>query len=284
MRTPVGRVLPPAAPLPDLSALSLNQITIRRWSVAEALDGCRRHRLGWIGLWRDRVAECGLERTATLVRDSGVRVSSLCRGGFFPAASPGDRRARMDDNRRAVDEAAAVGTDVLVLVCGPPVGRDLEAARQEVLDGIAELVPYAAQAGVRLGIEPLHPMFAGDRSVIVTLGQANDIALRFPADQVGVVIDVYHVWWDPQVYTEIARSAGRIVGFHVSDWLAPPPDVMLGRGLMGDGLIEIRRLRAAVEAAGYLGPVEVEIFNQELWEMPPDEAMAAIEERWLAHV
>jgi sugar phosphate isomerase/epimerase len=274
----------PAAPLEDLSALSLNQISINRWSLPEAVDGCCRQGIGWIGLWRDKVADCGLERAARLVRDAGIRVSSLCRGGFFAAATARERQLRRDDNRRAVDEAAAVGTDVLVLVCGPPVGKDLEAARRAVLEGVAELAPYAAQAGVRLGIEPLHPMFAADRSVIVTLGEANDMALQFPADQVGVVIDVYHVWWDPEVFVQIARSSGRVLGFHVSDWLVPPPDVLMGRGLMGDGVIELRRLRAAVEAAGYSGPIEVEIFNRELWEMPGDDALAAIKSRSLEHV
>ncbi|HZU75050.1 MAG TPA: sugar phosphate isomerase/epimerase family protein [Acidimicrobiales bacterium] len=275
---------PPAAPLPDLSALSLNQITINRWSLPEALEGCRRHGIGWIGVWRDKVAECGLDRAAALVRDSGLRVSSLCRGGFFPAATPEQRRARRDDNRRAVDEAVALGTDLLVLVCGPPADGDLEAARRQVVEGIEELAPYAASAGVRLGIEPLHPMFAADRSVVVTLAQANQIALRFPADQVGVVIDAYHVWWDPEVYAEIERAAGRILGFHVSDWIVPPPDHLLGRGLMGDGVIAFRRLRAAVEAAGYRGPIEVEILNQALWDLPPDEALAAVRARFLAHV
>ena len=275
---------PPAAPLPDLSALSLNQITINRWSLPEALEGCRRHGIGWIGVWRDKVAECGLDQAAALVRDSGLRVSSLCRGGFFPAATPEQRRARRDDNRRAVDEAVALGTDLLVLVCGPPADGDLEAARRQVVEGIEELAPYAASAGVRLGIEPLHPMFAADRSVVVTLAQANQIALRFPADQVGVVIDAYHVWWDPEVYTEIERAAGRILGFHVSDWIVPPPDHLLGRGLMGDGVIAFRRLRAAVEAAGYRGPIEVEILNQTLWDLPPDEALAAVRARFLAYV
>ncbi len=275
---------PPAAPLSDLSTLSLNQITINRWSLPEALAGCRRHGVGWIGLWREKVAECGLERAAALVRESGLRVSSLCRGGFFPAATAAERRARRDDNRRAVDEAVALGTDLLVLVCGPPAGTDLETARRQVVEGIEELAPYAAAAGVRLGIEPLHPMFAADRSVIVTLAQANDIALRFPAERVGVVIDAYHVWWDPEVYAQIRRAAGRILGFHVSDWIVPLPDPLLGRGLMGDGVIAFRRLRAAVEAAGYRGPIEVEIFNRALWDLPPDEAMAAVRARFLAHV
>lgn len=274
----------PALPLPDLSRLSLNQITVNRWSLPQALDGCARHGLGWIGLWRDKVAECGLRRGAALVRDSGLRASSLCRGGFFPAPTAAERRARLEDNRRAVDEAAALGTDLLVLVCGPATDRDLEAARISVREGIAELAPYAAEAGVKLGIEPLHPMFAGDRSVVVTLAQANSIAESFPADRVGVVIDLFHVWWDPDVRDQIRRAGARVFGLHVSDWLVPLPDVLLGRGMMGDGVIQLRELRGAVETAGYRGPIEVEIFNRTIWETPGDEVLEDIKARSLAYV
>jgi sugar phosphate isomerase/epimerase len=264
--------------------LSLNQITINQWSLPEAVDGCARHDVPWIGLWRDKVAEHGLAASARLVRDAGLRVSSLCRGGFFAAATAAERRARMDDNRRAVDEAVALGTDTLVLVCGPAPDCDLRAARQVVAESIAELHMYAAAAGVRLGVEPLHPMFAGDRSVIVTLAEANTIAARFPAAEVGVVVDVYHVWWDPEVFVEIERAGGRTLGFHVSDWLVPPPDHVRGRGLMGDGVIRLRPLRTAVEAAGYGGPVEVEIMNRALWDLPGEEALATVLARFEAHV
>ena len=218
--------------------------------------------------------------SARLIRDAGLRVSSLCRGGFFPAATPSARRERIDDNRRALDEAAEIGTEVLVLVCGPAPDRDIDAARGMVEDGIAAVIPYAAERGVRLAIEPLHPMFAGDRSVVITLAQANGMVERLDSPHVGVAVDVYHVWWDPEVYAQIARAAGRILGFHISDWLAPPPDVLLGRGMMGDGVIELRRLRAAVEAAGYSGPIEVEIFNQHIWDTPGDQVLARIRERY----
>jgi sugar phosphate isomerase/epimerase len=273
-----------APPLRDLSRISLNQITTNRWTLAEAVDGCARNGIGWIGLWRDKVADCGLDKSARLVRDAGLRVSSLCRGGFFPARGADALRARREDNRRAVDEAAALDTAVLVLVCGPPLDRDLDGARDQVAEGIADLVPYAAAAGVRLAIEPLHPMFAGDRSVIVTLAQATTLAERFPTDRVGVVVDAYHVWWDPDLRGQVSRAAGRIAGYHVSDWLVPPPDMLLGRGMMGDGLIDLRALRGAVEAAGYEGPIEVEIFNRSIWDAPGDEVLALIKERSLAHV
>jgi sugar phosphate isomerase/epimerase len=206
----------------------------------------------------------------------------LCRGGYFPAATAAERQDRIDDNRRAIDEACELGTDVLVLVCGPGPDRDLDAARVMVLEGICAVVPYAAERGVKLAIEPLHPMFAGDRSVVVTLEQANSMMREVASPSVGVAVDVYHVWWDPAVYTQIARTGHRILGFHVSDWLVPPPDHLLGRGMMGDGIIQLRRLREAVDAAGYGGPIEVEIFNQRVWDTPGDEVLALMKERFLS--
>jgi sugar phosphate isomerase/epimerase len=269
---------------PALARLSLNQATVDGWTLREAVDGCARHGIGWIGPWRHRVAELGTAASARLIRDAGLRVSSLCRGGWFPAASAEERRARLDDNRRAVEEAAELGTDVLVLVCGPAPDRDLAAAREMVAEGVAATLEHAAACSVRLAVEPLHPMFAGDRSVIVTLAQALDLAERFPADRCGVVVDAYHVWWDPEVEAQVARAAGRILGYHVSDWLVPTPDLLLGRGMMGDGVIELRRLRGLVEAAGYAGPIEVEIFNRALWDSPGDEVLARVTERYLALV
>ncbi len=267
-----------------LDRLSLNQATTERWSLREAAGGCARHGIGWIGLWRDKVSELGVAASARLLRDAGLRVSGLCRGGWFPAASPAERRARIDDNLRAVEEAAGLGTDVLVLVCGPAPDRDLAGARAMVADGVAAVLEHAAACSVRLAVEPLHPMFAGDRSVIVTLAQALDLIERFPREHCGVVIDAYHVWWDPDLEAQVARAGGRILGYHVSDWLAPPPDVLLGRGLMGDGVIELRRLRGLVEAAGYTGPIEVEIFNQALRDRPGDEVLALVKERFVAVV
>ncbi len=267
--------------LTDLSRLSLNQASTQRWSLREAAEGCARAGIPWIGVWRDKLAELGPAQSARLLRDAGLRVSSLCRGGFFPAATAQERAARIDDNRRAVDEAAALGTDVLVLVCGPAPAKDIAGGRAMVEEGIAAVLPYAAERGVRLAIEPLHPMFAGDRSVIVTLAEAAAMAERLASPWVGVAADVYHIWWDPELYAQIARAGPRILGYHVNDWLAPPPHPLLGRGMMGDGLIELRRIRAAVEAAGYAGPIEVEIFNQALWDSPGDQVLATICRRYL---
>lgn len=268
----------------DPGRLSLNTATIDPWNLEQCIDGCGRAGIGWIGPWRHKVAETGLEKAAARIRSAGLNVSSLCRGGMFPAATAAERRARIDDNKRAIDEAATLGTDVLVLVCGPPAGRDLDGSRRMVEDGIGELAPYARARGVILGIEPLHPVYCGDRSVIVTLAQALDIALRFPSAEVGVVVDVFHVWWDPELYRQLERAAGRIVGYHVNDWLVPLPDVLKGRGMMGDGAIELRRIRQAVEAAGYRGPIEVEIFNESIWSEPGDAVLQRMIGMFAEHV
>ena len=265
---------------PDQSRLSLNQKTTNNWSVRETAEGCARAGIEFIGLWRDKVSETGLSESARIVRDAGLRVSSLCRGGMFPAVAADERRARLEDNRRAVDEAATLGTDVLVLVCGPAPERDLDDARAMVDEGIAELAPYAAEVGLKLAIEPL---LMQERSVIVTLAQALDIAERFESDRVGVVVDAYHVWWAPDLYQQISRASGRIFGFHANDWLPPKPDLLLSRAMMGDGPIQIRRIREAVDAEGYAGPIEVEIFNQDIWDTPGDEVLALTKERYLQH-
>ena len=267
-----------------LGRLSLNQITVDQWTLPEVVDGCVRAGITAIAPWRQRVDEVGLAAAARMISGAGLRVSSLCRGGFFPAATAAERKRADDDNRRAVDEAAALGTDVLVLVCGPPQGRDLAGARATIAEGIERLVPYAVQHGVRLGVEPLHPMMIGERSAIVTLGEALDLAERFDADQVGVIVDAYHVWWDPALEREIARAAGRILGFHVSDWLVPTPDLLQGRGMMGDGIIDLRAIRGLLDAAGYDGPIEVEVINPELWRMPGDDLVALTRERFAAWV
>lgn len=266
-----------------LQRLSLNQITTERWSLKEAVDGCVRADIPWIALWRHKIAEIGLAESKRLVRDAGIQVSSVCRGGMFPAATADERQLKLDDNRRAVEEAAELGAEVLVLVCGPAPDRDIDSARKWVEEGIEQLAPFAKSHGIKLGIEPLHPMYAAERSVIVTLDQALTIAERYNPQDVGVVVDVFHVWWDTELYRQIARATGRILGFHVSDWIVPTPDMLLGRGMMGDGVIEIRRIREAVEAAGYLGPIEVEIFNRSIWDMPGEEVLSLMKERYVEH-
>ena len=219
------------------------------------------------------------------MRAAGLQVSSLCRGGFFTRADPDGRRAARADNLAAIAEAAELGTDTLVLVCGGlvPGQRDLGLARRMIADAIGELVPEAQRLGVRLGIEALHPMFCADRCVISSLGEAVDLALRFPADAVGVVVDTYHVWWDARLADEIARAGRRIVSYQVCDWVLPlPQDTLLGRGHLGDGVIDFAPISASVAAAGYDGYVEVEIFNAEVWDAPPDQTAATVRERFAA--
>lgn len=254
--------------------LSLNSMTAERWSLAEVIDACAEHGIEWIGPWRHKLAELGVAEARRRIDAAGLRVSSLCRGGFFTA--PGAD----EDNRRAVEEAAALGTDALVLVCGPPTTRDLAAARAEIEAGIERLLPYANEHGVRLGIEPLHPMMIGERSAIVTLREALDVAERIGDPGVGVVIDVYHTFWDPQLPEQVARAAGRIVGYHVNDWLAETSHTLLERGMMGDGIIDLAGFSALVEAAGYYGPIEVEILNPAIWDLPRAELMRTVIDRF----
>jgi sugar phosphate isomerase/epimerase len=250
------------------AGFSFNQATATHWATPEMIAGCVEAGVEWVGLWREQTAAYGLDETVRATREAGLRVSTLCRGGFF------QRPDWWDDNRRAVDEAATLGAPVLVLVCGgmPEGSRDLDGARAHVADCVAALAPHALDAGVTLAIEPLHPMYASDRCVISTLAQALDIAERHPVGAVGVVVDTYHVWWDPEVYDQIQRAGPRIASFQLADWNTPlPAGVLTGRVLPGEGRVELARLWAAVEAAGFAGPVEVEIFNDALWARPgPD--------------
>jgi sugar phosphate isomerase/epimerase len=264
----------------DKKRLSLNQITTSSWSVAQAVEGCQRHGVPSIALWRHKIAETGLAECVRLVRSAGLHVSSVCRGGMFPAPTAAERQKNIEDNFRAIDEAAELNADSLVLVVGGCQGIGIEAARAMVADGIAAVVPYARERKVRIGLEPLHPMFAADRAVLNTIDQALKLAAAYDAAEVGVVLDVFHIWWDPELAAAIARASGRIFGFHVSDWLVPLPDVLLGRGLMGDGVIDNRGIRALVEQAGYTGPIEVEIFNRALWDADPDTVLAQVVERF----
>ncbi|MFD9454723.1 sugar phosphate isomerase/epimerase family protein [Streptomyces sp. NPDC059985] len=269
--------------------LSLNQETIRQWSLPDLVAGCTAAGVGAVGLWREPVRGFGVRETAKLVSGAGLRVSSLCRGGFFTAADPAGRAAALQDNRRAVEEAAELGADVLVLVAGglPTGDRDLVGARRRVVDVLGDLAPWAAGFGVRLGIEPLHPMFASDRCVVSTLGQALDIAEEFPAERVGVVADSYHLWWDERLSGDLRRAGagGRLASVQLADWVTPLPEgALLGRGQLGDGCVDLRGFRQLADAAGYRGPVEVEIFHPGLWARDGSEVLKEVVERYRRHV
>jgi sugar phosphate isomerase/epimerase len=267
-----------------LSRLSLNQRTTASWSLPEAIKGCVDAGLGAIGIWREQLAEVGLDEARRLIAASGLRVSSLCRGGFFTTADPDEAEAAEINNREAVDEAAALNAVTLVLVAGglPPGDRDLQAARDRAAQAIERLVPYAHDHGVTLGIEPMNPIYAADRGVISTLAQALDIAERFDAADVGVVVDTFHLWWEPGVADQVQRAGPRIASYQICDWITPlPADTLLARGMMGDGHIDFPTFTRSVARAGYRGDVEVEIFNADLWASPPAEVVDTMAKRYL---
>ncbi|MBU8832961.1 sugar phosphate isomerase/epimerase family protein [Mycolicibacterium goodii] len=260
--------------------LSLNTMTTKRLTLREAVEAAAAVGLEAIGPWRDRVAEAGLDIASKLVHDNGLRVSSLCRGGFLTGY---DEDAALVDNRRAIEEAATLGTRELVLVVGGVPDRDLAAARQRVVQRLEKLVPYAVDHGVRLALEPLHPVFCADRAVISTIGQALALAAPYPAEAVGVVVDTFHVWWDPQLAEGIAAAGeqDRISSYQVCDWLVPmAADPLVSRGMMGDGVIDFGAIMAMVRAAGYDGDVEVEIFNEEVWATDPDVVIDTMKQRY----
>ena len=261
--------------------LSLNTMTTKGWTLREAVEATAATGLPAIGVWRDRVAEAGVDEAAKIVRDNGLRVSTLCRGGFLTGLD--DPGAILDDNRRAIDEAAALGTHELVMVVGGLVGRDLVGARARVAERLADLVPYAVERDVRLALEPLHPVFCAERAVISTLGQALDLATPFPAHAVGVVIDTFHVWWDPELAESVARAgaAGRISSYQICDWLVPmAADPLVSRGMMGDGVIDFAATTALVDQAGYRGDIEVEIFNETVWATDGVAVLETMKERY----
>jgi len=257
--------------------LSLNTATVRKqWSLAEIIDGCARHGIQGISPWRDQIAQMGLAAAAKAIKAHSLTVTGVCRGGFFTAP---DWR---DDNRRAIEEAHALSAQCLVLVVGglPPGSKDLAGARRQVRDGIAEILPEARKAGVPLAIEPLHPMQAAERACVNTLEQALDLCEEL-GEGIGVAVDVYHVWWDPKLEQQIARAGKkRVLAYHICDWLVPTRDLLNDRGMMGDGVIDLPRIRGWVERAGYAGFQEVEIFSErDWWQRDPDEVLRTCIER-----
>jgi len=268
----------------DLRRLSIHQVTLlKQCSTPQFIDALRRNGIGCTSLWRDKTREYGVERTAQLVADNGIALSGYCFGGLVTSADPGEAASARDEVRRALDEAAAVRAPCLVFVAGgvDPRDKNIAGARARALDGVALLIPHARSVGVKIALEPLHPMICATRSVLSTVKLANAWCDRLGAeDIVGIAVDTYAVWWDPDIETEIARAGKRICSFHVSDWLADTQDLRLDRGMMGDGVIDLPALRRMVEAAGYDGYVEIEIFSQRnWWQRDPDEVIGVIKTR-----
>ncbi len=266
--------------------LSLNTATVRKQGdLVQIIDACARHGIRAIDPWRDQVAAVGLDRAARAVRDAGLELSGYCRGGMF-VADAAHRIEMRDDNRRVVDEAKALGAPCVVLVVGglpqysrpgSAASKDIAAARAQVEDAIAEMMVHAREADMRLAIEPLHPAYAADRACVNTTRQALDICDRLDPQRtgaLGVALDVYHIWWDPEVLPQIVRAGkDRLKAFHVCDWLVPTKDILNDRGMMGDGVIDIKALRRAVEAQGFAGYSEIEIFSNDWWDKPMDEVL-----------
>lgn len=254
-------------PITGLSRLCIHTITTKPWSVEEAAKNFSAAGVKGITVWRDALEGRDIAQTGQMLRDSGLEVVSLCRGGFFPNIEKEKRNAALSDNRKAIEEAAALGTTLLVLVCGAEPRQSLEDSRKQIRDGIESLLPDARAAGVKLAIEPLHPMYADTRSAVNTLAQANDMAEAIDSPSVGVAVDVYHLWWDPALRTEIKRCGehGNLLAFHVCDWNVPTADFLLDRGLMGEGCIPVPLIRSWVEEAGFKGYFEVEIFSTKFW-------------------
>ena len=272
-------------PLTDLSRLCIHTITTKPWDIETAARRFSQAGVGGITVWRDALEGRDIKRTGNMLRDCNLKIVSLCRGGFFPALESSGREAAIDENRRAIDEAASLGAPLVVLVCGAVAGQSLNDSRKQIHDGIAAILPHAEAAGVRLAIEPLHPMYADSRSAINTLAQANDLAEDLNSPWVGVAVDVYHLWWDPSLEREIRRCGenGNLSAFHICDWKTPTTDLLNDRGLMGEGCINIRQIREWVEAAGFNGFNEVEIFSSRYWAEDQSVFLDQIKQAYLEH-
>lgn len=267
-----------AKPLTGLSRLCIHTITTRPWKIEEAAENFSRAGVKGITVWRDALEGSKVKQTGQMLRDNGLSIVSLCRGGFFPNQEPAKRKFAIDENKKAIEEAAELGTSLLVLVCGADPSQPLEDSRKQIFDGIREIIPDAAAAGVKLAIEPLHPMYADSRSAINTLSQANNMACEINSPWVGIAVDVYHLWWDPDLELEIQRCGnnGHLLAFHICDWSVPTADFLLDRGLMGDGCIPLKKIRSWVEATGFTGFHEVEIFSNKYWKQDQSQFLKQI--------
>lgn len=272
-------------PLRDFSRLCVHTLTTKPWPLEEAVQRYAMAGVKGITVWRQALAGRDATAAGKLIRDHGLSVVSLCRGGFFPANTVDRRMRAIDENRRYIDEAEALGAPLIVLVCGAVPGQPLAESRKQIAGGIAAVLPHAAAAKVKLAIEPLHPMYADERSAVNTVRQARTICNQFHSPWLGLAIDVYHTWWDDRLDEDIAACGveGTLFAFHICDWRTPTIDLLDDRGLMGEGCIPIRQIRGWTEAAGFKGFHEVEIFSRRLWASDQVQYLEAIKAAYLAH-
>lgn len=269
----------------DLSRLCIHTITTKPWNIEEAAKNYAAAGVKGITVWRDALEGRNIRQTGNMLRREGLDIVSLCRGGFFAGKDAEQRKPAIDDNRKAIAEAAELGAPIIVLVCGADPRQPLEESRKQIFDGIAAIIPDASAAGVKLAIEPLHPMYADTRSAINTLAQANDMAEALHSPWLGVAVDVYHLWWDPHLEQEIKRCGQNehLLAFHICDWKTPTTDLLLDRGLMGQGCIPVKQIREWVEAAGFDGFNEVEIFSNVFWKEDQAEFLKKIVNAYREH-
>ena len=274
-----------AEPLKDFSRLCVHTITTKRWELEEAIDRYAEADVSGITVWRQWLDGRDPAVAGERIRAAGLEVVSLCRGGFYPALEEKSREEAIQDNKQAIEDAAAMGAPLVVLVCGAIPGQSLVESRKQITDGIAATLPLAESLGVKLAIEPLHPMYADDRSAINTLASANDVCDELNHPLVGIAFDVYHLWWDPDLAAQTKRTAEakRLFAYHACDWMTPTTDLLNDRGLMGEGCIDLRAIRGMVEGAGFEGMIEVEVFSNRWWEKPTEEFLQAIKQSYLNH-
>jgi len=269
----------------DFSKLCVHTITTKPWSIDQAAVAYEKAGVKGISVWRDTLSTHGPADTGKLLRDHGLSIVSLVRGGFFPHTTDQARTKAIDDNIIAIDEAAALGAPLVVLVCGAVPGQTLSVSRDQIRDGIEALLDHAESCNVKLAIEPLHPMYADDRSAINTMGQANDMTEAIGSAWLGVAVDVYHLWWDPDLEQEIKRCGANqhLFSYHICDWKTPTKDMLVDRGLMGEGCINLPQIRDWMEAAGFQGFHEVEIFSDIYWQMDQTEFLDKIKQAYVDH-
>lgn len=269
----------------EFAKLCVHTITTKPWDIEEAAKNFCAAGVKGITVWRDALTGRNIKQTSQMLGDYDLHIVSLCRGGFFPAKDKAQRQLAIDDNRRAIEEAYELGTSMIVLVCGADPAQSLEESREQIMDGIVAVIPDAIAAGVKLAIEPLHPMYAGTRSAINTLAQANDMAEEINSISVGIAVDVYHVWWDPNLEQEIKRCGekGNLSAFHICDWKAQTLDMVNDRGIMGEGCIPIKKIRSWVEKTGFTGFNEVEIFSDIYWKQDQTAFLEKIVQAYREH-